>query len=206
MQVHCDADWDYSFWRPHEWKRYDMQEQYGFIYSPVNDPRTGFYVSVQDLSDILDDPVSEEDLPALHEGVMDGLRGLPDCQILEEKEIAKGFALGFEVTLTFTQDGETFKRRMRLLYNDRQQFAIYGQGVPAAVYDAFQDTYEYMYHTFAFGNVLALAGVPGFVHSSVEWEGGGEGVQTKPNVPRDHSDWLKKKRQEAGLQDDDESS
>ena len=105
--VHRDLAWDYSFWRPIEWRVFDMESQYGFIYSPGDDPRTGFYVAVQDLSETLEGPVTEEDLPALHEGILEGVMGLEDCEILYEKEVAKGFALGFEFMLTFTLDGET---------------------------------------------------------------------------------------------------
>ncbi len=113
LRVHRDVDWDYSFWRPLNWYRHDMEDLYGFIYSPEEDPRTGFYVSVRDLSDALEEPVTEEDLPALREGILEGLQQLENCEILEEKEIAKGFAIGFEFLLTFTLDGETVKRRTR---------------------------------------------------------------------------------------------
>jgi hypothetical protein len=191
LRIHRDVDWDYSFWRPLEWYRYDMEDQYGFIYSPEDDPRTGLYVSVRDLSDALDEPVTEEDLPALREGVLEGLKQLEDCEILEEKEIAKGFAIGFEFLLTFTLDGETVKRRMRLLYNDRQQYTIYGQGVPPYEYDVFHDTYEWIYTTFTFGDLLAMTGIPPTPQTATKWEGGGEGVQIRPNAPRDHSAWVK---------------
>jgi hypothetical protein len=168
-----------------------MENQYGFIYAPGEDPRTGFYVSVRDLSDALDEPVTEEDLPVLREGVLEGLKQLENCEILEEKEIAKGFAIGFEFLLTFTLDGETVKRRMRLLYNDRQQYTIYGQGVPPYEYDVFHNTYEWIYVTFTFGDLLAMTGVPPMPTNVTKWEGGDEGVQTRPNAPRDHSDWVK---------------
>ena len=190
LRIHRDVDWDYSFWRPTTWNRFDMEDQYGFIYSPGEDPRTGFYVSVQDLSGALDGPVTEEDLPALHEGVLEGLKLLENCEILEEKEIAKGFAVGFEFLLTFTLDGVTVKRRMRLLYNDRQQFTIYGQGAPPYEYEVFHDTYEFIYSAFTFGDLLALVGVPSTPKAITHWEGAGEGVQTKPNAPRDHSAWV----------------
>lgn len=186
IKVHRDLDWNYSFWRPLNWSRYDMQDQYGFIYSPEQDPRTGFYITVKDLSAELDSAVTEEDLPALREGIIEGLKALPDCEILMEKEIAKGYAVGFEILLTFTLDGETCKRRMRLLYNDRQQFTIYGQGVPASEYDVFHDTYEYMYVTFEFTDILAMMGMPVTDATKIEWEGGGEGVETKPRSPRAH--------------------
>jgi hypothetical protein len=180
VSVHRDVEWDYSFLWPRGWKRFDMQDQYGFIYAPGDDPRTGFYVAVQDLSDQLDTPVTEEDLPVLYEGIRDGLMALPDCVILEEKEISRGQAIGFEFLLTFRLDGETCKRRLRLLYNDRQQFSLYGQGVPPHVYDALADTYEFIYGTFTFGDWLAQRGLPVTPGMAVQWEGGGEGVRTRP--------------------------
>ena len=196
LRVHRDVDWNYSFWRPLGWTRFDMEDQYGFIYSPSGDPRTGFHVSVQDLSDVLETPVTEEDLPALREGILAGLETLPDCQILKEKELAKGFGLGFEFTLTFTLDGETAKRTLKLLYNDRQQYTIYGQGVPPYEYDVFHDTYEFIYSTFTFGDVLAMQGIPATPASETHWEGGNPDVQTKPHAPRDHSDVVRKKIRE----------
>jgi hypothetical protein len=187
LKIHRDLDWDYSFWWPRGWHRFDMQDQYGFIYAPGGDPRTGFYVAVQDLSDELDAAVTEEDLPALHEGILEGLNALPECEILQEKEIAKGYALGFEFLLTFKLDGEMCKRRLRLLYNDRQQFTIYGQGVPPHEYDVFHDTFEFIYSTFSFTDLLTLQGLPATPETATRWEGQGQGIRTKPLQGRDHS-------------------
>ena len=196
LRVHRDLDWNYSFWRPTDWVRFDMEDQYGFIYSPSGDPRTGFHVSVQDLSDVLDSPVTEEDLPDLRDGILAGLETLPDCEILKEKELAKGFAIGFEFTLTFTLDGETAKRTLKLLYNDRQQYTIYGQGVPPYEYDVFHDTYEWMYSTFTFADLLAMQGIPATPESATRWEGSNPEVQTKPHAPRDHSAYIREKVRE----------
>lgn len=189
LRIHRDVNWNYSFWRPRDWYRFDMRDEYGFIYAPGPDSRTGFYVSVQDLSDALDGPVSTEDLPALREGIIEGLKALPDCQILEEKEIAKGFAIGFEYLITFTVDDEAVKRRIRLLYNDRQQFTIYGQGMPPHEYDVFHDTFEFIYTTFTFGDLLADMGIPITPETEARWEGDNPEVQTRPHAPRDHSQW-----------------
>jgi hypothetical protein len=186
LTIHRDVAWDYSFWRPRGWVRFDVQDQYGFIYAPREDPRTGFYVAVQDLSDQIDEPVTEQDLSALYEGIRDGLEALPDCEILQEKEIAKGAALGFEFLLTFSLDGEMCKRRLRMLYNDRQQFTLYGQGVPASEYDVFHNTYEFIYSTFTFADLLTLQGVPVTPAMAIQWEGGGDGVRTKPLHARAH--------------------
>ena len=196
LRIHRDVDWNYSFWRPTEWARFDMDDQYGFIYSPSGDPRTGFHVSVQDLSDVLDTRVTEEDLPALREGILAGLETLPDCEILKEKELAKGFALGFEFTLTFTLDGATAKRTLKLLYNDRQQYTIYGQGVPPYEYEVFHDTYEFIYSTFTFADLLAMQGVPTTPETVTQWEGRSPDVQTKPHAPRDHSAYVKEQIRE----------
>jgi hypothetical protein len=196
LRIHRDVNWDYSFWRPTEWTRFDMEEQYGFIYSPSGDPRTGFHVSVQDMSDVLETPVTEEDLPALREGILAGLETLPDCEILKEKELARGFALGFEFTLTFTLDGETAKRTLKLLYNDRQQYTIYGQGVPPYEYDVFHDTYEFIYSTFTFADLLAMQGIPPTPQTAIHWEGGNPDVQTRPHAPRDHSAYVREKIRE----------
>jgi hypothetical protein len=196
--MHRDLEWNYSFWTPLTWQRYDMQDQYGFIYSPGEDSRTGFCVSVRDLSDVLDGPVTEEDLPVLREGMMEGLMRLPNCQILEEKEISKGYAVGFEVLLTFEQDGETLKRKMRLLYNDRQQFTIYGQAVSLSEYKVFGDTFEFMYMSFAFGDLLGAMGAPATPENVVKWEGGGKDVQTKPRQLRDHGVWRRKTPRKPG--------
>ncbi|MBN1874526.1 MAG: hypothetical protein JXA33_09880 [Anaerolineae bacterium] len=186
IKIHRDVNWNYSFVHPTHWYRYDMQDRYGFIYTPEQDPRTGFCITIRDLSDILDGPVTEADMPALHEGLIAGLQQLPDCNILEEKEAKKGYGIGFEVLLTFTLDGETCKRHLRLLYNDRQQFTIYGQGVPETEYDVFHDIFEYMYITFDFGDILAQQGVILPSEIGIYWQGEDENVQTEPRVPRKH--------------------
>ena len=206
LRIHRDVAWDYSFWRPLHWTRFDMQEQYGFIYSPEDDSRTGFYVAVKDLSDVLTEPVSEEDLPVLRDGVVEGMQSLPDCEILEEKEIAKGFAIGLEFLLTFSLDGETCMRRMRLLYNDRQQFTLYGQGAPVYEYQVFHDTYEFIYSTFAFADQLAASGVPPSPESVTTWEGDTDKVRTAPLARRDHSDWVKQKMSQLDAAQEQSSS
>jgi hypothetical protein len=184
LRIHRDLDWQYSLWCPLDWQRYDMQDQYGFVYAPGEDLRTGFYIAVQDLSDQLDERITEADLPALYAGMQEGLATLPDCKILHEKEIAKEAAIGFEIMLTFTLEGETCKRLMRLLYNDRQQFTLYGQGVPVYEYEVFRNTFEYIYTTFTFGELPEVVGMPLNPDVAVKWTGQGAGVRAKPLRPR----------------------
>jgi len=154
QKMHRDPDWSFSFWRPLNWSQYDIENQHGVVYFPEDDPRTGFYVLAKDLGEGLSEPITDSDLPALREGIWEGLKDLPDCQVLHEREIAKESAIGFEFLLTFALDGERCKRRMRLLHKGRQQFTIYGQGVPPTKYDVFENIFDWMYLTFTFGDLL----------------------------------------------------
>jgi hypothetical protein len=152
--AHHDPQWGFSFWRPRNWKQLVLEEPHGVVYYPEDDPRTGFYVLAQDLGVRLDAPITEADLPDLRAGILEGLRSLPECQIVSEAEIGRESAIGLEFTLTFRLDGEPCKRCLRMLYRDRQQFILYGQGVPSAEYDLFTNIYDRMYLTFTFGDVL----------------------------------------------------
>jgi hypothetical protein len=172
--AHRDLRWNYSFWRPRSWHRFDMQDRYGFIYSPSQDPRTGFHISVLDLSGELDEPVQKEDLPAIREGLLKRMRKLPDCEIEYGKDIVRGPALGLEVMYTFSLDGESCKRQSRLLYNGWREFTLLSQGVPAEQYDQYQDHFTFMLSTFVFRDLLAGAGNMPLSpeNDPVVWQGG----------------------------------
>ena len=154
QKAHRDLERGFSFWRPLNWKPHQIEGQSGIAYYPEEDPRTGFYVLVRDLSDGLEQDITEADLPDLYEGIVEGLSELPQCQVLAEAEINKESAIGFEFLVTFALDGETFKRRMRMLYRGQQQFVVYGQGTPPSEYDVFANIFDWMYLTFTFGDVL----------------------------------------------------
>jgi hypothetical protein len=157
LVAHRDQTWNYSFWRPASWRRYDMQERYGFIYAPEQDPRTGFYVSVRDLSGELDQPFSKADLDVVRKGLLRGLQDLPECEVIELKEVAKGPAIGIEALLTFALDGETCKRQLYLLSHEGVEFTVYSQGVPVEAYERYVDPFKFMYATFVFKDVLEYA-------------------------------------------------
>jgi hypothetical protein len=173
--AHRDLAWNYSFWRPASWHRYDMQERYGFIYAPEQDPRTGFYVSVRDLRGELRQPITRADLATVRDGLTQGLEELPDCEILHTREVAKGPAMGLEALLTFALDGETCKRQLYLLYHDGREYTLYSQGVPAEEHDRYVDHFKFIYATFVFKDVLANADPATFPPGSdpVTWQGAG---------------------------------
>ena len=160
QRIHRDTKYNFSFWRPLNWNQLDLQDQHAVVYYPETDPRTGFYVSITDLSDTLDEEIAAADLPALRDGLLEGLAALPDCTILSEAEIKLEKAVGFDFLLTFTLEGAPCKRRMRLLYLSRQQYTIYGQGVPPEDYDVFKNIFDYLYLTFTFRDLSLDMGVP----------------------------------------------
>jgi hypothetical protein len=173
--AHRDLAWNYSFWRPASWHRYDMRERYGYIYAPEQDPRTGFYVSVRDLRGELERPVTRADLSTVRDGLIRGFEDLPDCEVLYVKEIAKGPALGLEALLTFALDGETCVRQLYLLYHDGYEYTLYSQGVPASEHDRYLDHFKFIYATFVFKDVLANADPATYPPGSepVTWQGTG---------------------------------
>jgi hypothetical protein len=180
LVAHRDLAWHYSFWRPAGWRRYDMTERYGYIYAPEQDPRTGFYVSVRDLGG----PVTRAELPVVREGLIRGLRDLPECEILHTKEVTKGPAIGLEALLTFALDGETCKRQLYLLYHEGKEFTLYSQGVPVEAYERYLDPFKFIYATFVFKDVLEHAD-PAVVPPGSEpvvWRGGAERLE-RDEVP-----------------------
>lgn len=159
QKIHRDTEYNFSFWRPLNWNQLDLPDQHGVIYYPETDPRTGFYVSVTDLSTMLDKEIAETDLPDLHEGILEGLAALPDCNVLSEAQVTKEKAIGFDFLLTFSLEGAPCKRRMHLLYLGHQQYTIYGQSVPPEDYDVFKNIFDYLYLTFTFRDLSVDMGV-----------------------------------------------
>lgn len=158
QRIHRDPLCNYSFWRPLNWQQAGLATEHSVVYYPEEDPRTGFYVSVSDLD--TETPISEEDLPGLREGLREGLLSLPECKILSDQQITKEQALGFDFLVTFSLDGDRCKRRLRILYLQRRQYTIFGQGVPPEEYDVFKNVFDYMYLTFTFRDLTLDMGVP----------------------------------------------
>ncbi|MBN1872905.1 MAG: hypothetical protein JXA33_01640 [Anaerolineae bacterium] len=160
QKLHRDLEWNFSFWRPLNWQSHTLTQSHGVIYYPETDLKTGFYVTVTDLSEDLDTEITTADLPALREGLQEGLVRLPACKLLAESEITKEKAMGFDFLFTFALDDAVCKRRMRTLYLGRCQYTLYGQGVPPEEYDVFQNIFDYMYLTFTFRDLALDMGVP----------------------------------------------
>lgn len=166
QKLYRDLTHNFSFWRPLNWHQGQLDNPPGVVIYPEEDPRTGFYVSVTELGDadgkdgLAGDSITRDDLPMLREGLIEGLNALADCRILSEQEIAKEKAFGFEFLLTFTLEGVAYKQRLRVLYDGDRQYTIYGQGTPVEEYDVFGNTFDYLYLTLRFGDLLLDMGVP----------------------------------------------
>jgi hypothetical protein len=160
QRIHRDDKWNFSFWRPLNWHQYETPDKTEVIYYPETDPRTCFYVSAIDLGASLESDISKDDLPALRAGLIEGIKDLPNCILISEKEISKEKAIGYEFIMTFDLDGFPCKRRLWMLYLDRCQFTIYGQGVPPEDYDVFKHVLNYMYLTLTFSDLSIDMGVP----------------------------------------------
>ncbi|MBN1247443.1 MAG: hypothetical protein JXC32_07275, partial [Anaerolineae bacterium] len=164
QKLYRDLTHNFSFWRPLNWHQGQLDKPPGVVVYPEEDPRTGFYVSVTELADegnpVTHGEITRDDLPILREGLIEGLKALTDCTVLSEQEIAKEHAIGFEFLLTFALDGAPYKQRLRVLYSGQRQYTIYGQGTPGEEYDVFANTFDYMYLTLRFGDLLLDMGVP----------------------------------------------
>jgi hypothetical protein len=152
--AHRDLEAGFSFWRPKNWNRGDVQSSHGVVYYPEDNPRTGFYSLVRDFGPELGEPITAADLPDLRAGLLEGLQELPEFHLLSEVEIGRESAIGVEFTFTFALEGEPCKRCMRFLYRGTQEFTLYGQGVPPAEYEVFANVFDWIYLTLTFGDVL----------------------------------------------------
>lgn len=125
----------YSFFIPKEWHQFEWaDDREGVIYGPdPEDPRTVFAVDVKDLGEKL----QPDDLDILAEGFFGSIEQLPDCHIEERKQkvVGKGTLLTLEAKYTYTEDGRTQKRWVRVLYRDTRQVALTAQGSTPEKYD-----------------------------------------------------------------------
>ena len=159
QKLYRDLTNNFSFWRPLNWHQTQLDTPPGVMVYPEADPRTGFYVRAVDLDHEAGE-ISHHDLPMLREGLVEGLRSLPDCAILSEQEIVKEEAFGLEFLLTFALAGASYKQRLRVLYTGGRQYTLYGQGTPIEDYDVFANIFDYIYLTFRFGDLLLDMGAP----------------------------------------------
>jgi hypothetical protein len=131
--VQCDnRQWGFQFWYPDGWHRFTFPaKRSGVIFGPLaENADTSFSVEVKKLKL----KVSGEDLPSLYEGFMEGLQTLPNFKLEWQDKWVVAALTGLEAKYTFTENGQTRKRWIRLLYEGDRQFHVVAQGATPADY------------------------------------------------------------------------
>jgi hypothetical protein len=132
LVLHRDNKWRISFWYPDGWSKLALAAgSQGSAYAPdAAEPATSFSYTVKNMRL----KVSGEDLDALYEGFIEGLNMLPGIKIEWQDKWVVGALIGLEAKYTFTENEQTRKRWVRLLYETRRQFHIVAQGATVEEY------------------------------------------------------------------------
>lgn len=156
MKLFWDEEWDFSFWHETRWKRFKFEDgRPGIIVAPEESNRlTTFSVQPRDL----DMEVTKEDLPVLTEGFIAGLQSLPDCKIESQEESVTGSLIILDARLTFTEDGETRKRWVQLVYKGKRQYLLVGQGATVEDFEWWLPMFFMATNTFVIGPRFDIPG------------------------------------------------
>ena len=123
---YVNEDEGFAVWLPNDWHKFDMKEGHiGWIFSPSKD---AFDTSFTVEKHILDYKVTPEDLDILVEGFEEGIRSLPDGEILETKYDTGKKAVILEAKFTFTEEGKTRKRWVKNMYWGEANLVMIAQG------------------------------------------------------------------------------
>jgi hypothetical protein len=123
----------FSLFIPLDWKQVERTDgRMGIIFLPSeNDVHTLYSIDVVDL----ETEITSDDLPYLSMGFLDGIKNLPDRKIESKDEGVAGKLVKLQAKYTFTEDGETRKRWVRVLYDGTRQITVVAQGKTVETYD-----------------------------------------------------------------------
>jgi hypothetical protein len=157
--VHRDQDVGYSLLLPDGWRRVDLPDGGGTLYTPdPDDPTTGLEVGGRDLGT----EVGAQDLPALRRGFLHGLRQLPGARLEDTEDTAIGALLTLEARLTYRDGEATRKRWVRLLYQGRVQVRLLAEGSSVERFAYWEPMFFTAFRTVRFGDWWSEA-------TGVEW-------------------------------------
>ena len=130
-----------SFWYASEWQLTVAETALPAItLTPdPSDQTTQIAITVRDLGA----PLAVKERPAVLEGVREGLQQLEGCAIEALTELREEGRWGVEWRCTFMADGQRCRRRARLFFSDRYQYAVVLQGSNEERYAYWQGMFEW---------------------------------------------------------------
>lgn len=149
--VYRSLEYRYSFLYPEGWHHIalDSEGGQGVILSPSpDDITTSFSIEARDLGTT----ITADDLPALREGFIEGLRGQRDARIVDTEDYVVGGLVALEARLTFRDDDARRKRWVRLLYQGSTQARMIAQGATEEEFEYWLPMFTQMMRTFRFGD------------------------------------------------------
>ena len=158
VRLYNSPDGLLSFWYPPEWQMEVCEEPTRTVTLTPDpaDPATSLVIELHDL----EAPLLRRERRLILEGVKEGLAQLDDCVIERLEALDQTGRWGVEWECTFQVGDERRKRRARLYFSDRYQYAITCQGSTEERYTYWQGMLEWVLLTVATSafNLLEQAG------------------------------------------------
>jgi len=151
LVVYRNLQYRYSFLYPDGWHQSELDTEggQGVILSPFPDNIT---TSISTEARDLGITPTADDLPALHEGFLEGLQQLPGVVIEREESEAVGTLLALDAWCSYDEDGARRKRWVRLYYQGQIQLRMIAQGATIAEYDYWLPMLNQAMRTLQFGD------------------------------------------------------
>lgn len=161
ITTYRDEQGRFEFRHPWGWERSDLEDDRdGVIAQPEADDEASYFavwVTKLELNVVADD------LPDLRAGFDDGLSRLPDLVVEESTERTYNNIVKLERTVTFSEDGQTRKRRVWGLYANEWQFVVAFQGSTVEEYHYWLPMGNYCFTSFNLPQALWHATDPSLV-------------------------------------------
>jgi hypothetical protein len=147
LKYYRDRKHGFSMVYPDPWHAYELRDAEGRMFAErPDDFGTCLMVEITELPT----EVTAEDLPALREGFVKGLRSAPGSRILKRSDYDVGFAVGMEAIQLFDEGGERRKRWVRVLYRGNHQFRLVAQGRTPAEFERWLNEFKPAMTAFRF--------------------------------------------------------
>ena len=141
VSIYNDQSGLLSFWYASEWQLYAAPTTLPSITLTPDptDAETHIAVTVRDLGA----PLAAKERRAILQGVREGLASLDGCVVEALAELSEGGRWGIEWHCTFLAGGQRCRRRARMFFSDRYQYAIVLQGSSEERYAYWQGMFEW---------------------------------------------------------------